>query len=453
LAERLSDGVLNPNIYNDLTDYIWLLDKIERRAQNAGKKPGDPDYSDWYRDPDYVLRLQDVPTENRAEDLTDWLITYQSEDGFEHALKRWKETAKVHWLVAALAKTRPEHPSAEGLVHDANQLKQTSPAFYTAMYHAIRISLHSGNRLQAEKLTNRVFEAGFESVPVATKNSFYAQRMESATGLSEFLKYAKRMPTSYLWSDDFNEMGTEMNENAGLKTWKDKPMFDEDAVEILNTSVPLNVWVNAANNSEVPGRLRDFIASAGWMRAFFLKDASAEAQFSRLMNRYSQDYSQLMRGYYNARSDRERESAALLAIGRYAVLEPSIASKWGRKTSDPKTIDSNRGNWWCLSPDPKGESERPAFLSAVDHAKGKAEYKSLRSLGEGSSAFASRAVDFAKRNPKNQMTPEILHLAVRATRFGCRDSRTGALSKEAFDLLHRRYKNSAWAKRTRFWYS
>jgi hypothetical protein len=171
------------------------------------------------------------------------------------------------------------------------------------------------------------------------------------------------------------------------------------------------------------------------------------------MSQYSKDYSPLMQSYYRARSGRDRESAALIAIGRYAVLEPLVAARWGRKTSNPKTIDSNRGNWWCLSQGPVKDTERPAFLSLTDYTKGKAEYAALRALGEGSTAFAARALDFAKRNPGNRRTPEILHLAVRATRYGCRDDRTGSLSKEAFDLLHRRYKHSTWTKRTPYWYS
>jgi len=48
--------------------------------------------------------------------------------------------------------------------------------------------------------------------------------------------------------------------------------------------------------------------------------------------------------------------------------------------------------------------------------------------------------------------PEALYLAVRSTRYGCTDKETGRLSKTAFELLHSRYPDSEWAKKTKFWF-
>ena len=48
--------------------------------------------------------------------------------------------------------------------------------------------------------------------------------------------------------------------------------------------------------------------------------------------------------------------------------------------------------------------------------------------------------------------PESLHLAVRATRYGCSDAETGKFSKQAFDLLHQRYAKTPWAQETPYWY-
>jgi hypothetical protein len=48
--------------------------------------------------------------------------------------------------------------------------------------------------------------------------------------------------------------------------------------------------------------------------------------------------------------------------------------------------------------------------------------------------------------------PQALHLAVRATRYGCMNAQSGAASKQAFDLLHRKYPKTEWARKTKFWY-
>jgi hypothetical protein len=59
---------------------------------------------------------------------------------------------------------------------------------------------------------------------------------------------------------------------------------------------------------------------------------------------------------------------------------------------------------------------------------------------------------WAQRTSDDPRVPEALHLAVRATRFGCTDADTGTFSKAAFDLLHQRYPKSSWAQKTKYWY-
>jgi hypothetical protein len=45
-----------------------------------------------------------------------------------------------------------------------------------------------------------------------------------------------------------------------------------------------------------------------------------------------------------------------------------------------------------------------------------------------------------------------LALAVKSTRFGCADQKTGTLSKAAFDLLHSLYPKSSWTDKTKYWF-
>jgi hypothetical protein len=77
----------------------------------------------------------------------------------------------------------------------------------------------------------------------------------------------------------------------------------------------------------------------------------------------------------------------------------------------------------------------------------------LNSLGNSATVLARRAVEFATQNPNHPQVPEILHFAVRSTRYGCTDDATGKYSKQAFDILHKRYPKSAWTKETPYWFS
>ena len=64
--------------------------------------------------------------------------------------------------------------------------------------------------------------------------------------------------------------------------------------------------------------------------------------------------------------------------------------------------------------------------------------------------LASQTVEWVRNNPNDPRAPEALHLAVHAVRYGCGAAK-GA-SKAAFQLLHEKYPESGWAKKTKYWY-
>jgi hypothetical protein len=66
--------------------------------------------------------------------------------------------------------------------------------------------------------------------------------------------------------------------------------------------------------------------------------------------------------------------------------------------------------------------------------------------------LGQQTIAFARAHPQDPRVPEALALVVRATRFGCNDPGTGEFSKSAFDLLHGRYPNTEWAKKTPYWF-
>ena len=137
------------------------------------------------------------------------------------------------------------------------------------------------------------------------------------------------------------------------------------------------------------------------------------------------------------------------------------------RTSPLSEIDSYRDNWWCVEPpasrsgvtsEGEGEAESkpkpvvpPQFLKPSQSLAAK-QYATLQALGPAPNYFCRIAVEWAEKNPADRRAPEALHLAVKATRYGCTDKETGRWSKAAFDLLHQRYPNSAWAKETKYWF-
>jgi len=93
----------------------------------------------------------------------------------------------------------------------------------------------------------------------------------------------------------------------------------------------------------------------------------------------------------------------------------------------------------------------PDFLDQAQQKIAAEEWQQLSNLGAAPSYLSRHVLDWAQKHPDDPRVPEALHLAVRSTRYGCVDAAT-SYSKQAFQLLHRRYPDSSWAKKTPYWY-
>lgn len=473
LADTLTNEKSNPNIKNDLIDYIWLLDKIESSAQEKGEeidraeaeKQGKADNFE------YNLKIRDIPANQRQKDLTDWLFTYQAADGFAHAYDQWKATGKAEWLTISLIKADKNSPQVTELLAAGDKIARNSAAYADVRYQQIRLLLENDKRAEAKQKLDEVFANNLKEFPISTQNKFLAQRMAVAANLDEFLKYAQRHPTLFVWSDDGNEAGDPLGKNSdkNLLDWKNRTMFDEDSVAFFNEKMPLSVLREAAFSPQLPDYLKKFLVVATWTRAVILGNQTVEREFMPLMSRYAPDYNDYFSKYAAAVTPANREAAALITILRYPVIEPYVPVGFGRETSDPTAIDSNRGNWWCAEDQNKPHGEYaetvhydhydfeypkvyPNFLTSAQTAEATREHQQILDAGNSATFLTRRAVDFAGRNPNNLQTPELLHLAVRSTRYGCTDAATTDLSKQAFDILHRRFPRSAWTQKTPYWF-
>jgi hypothetical protein len=463
LSSTLSSGTPNPNLYNDLTDLVWLTDHIAARAEERGSKldaeaaeKAGQEY--WY---DYDLKLRDIPAAERTDDLTDWLFTYQAVDGFDHAFERWKESGKIHWFVAAISKA--DASRAEQLLAEAARVPRASAAFHTIRFHEARLLIGLGRRTDAKARLDEILGSGFERLPRSSQNRFLEQRTALAADLGEFLKFAQRQAAIFDWDENGREEGADLTNESVLAAWKDRPMFDDDAVAFLNEKVPLSTLRKAALNPKLPPHLRKMLLSAAWVRAYALGDRAVLREMAPLLAKAAPDLARYVGKYASARPA-DQEAAALLAILRYPVLQPYVAPGFGRETSETTSIDSIRGNWWCVERQQSGKvtaynrydfeypEAYPAFLTANERSQAEAEQRVLAEFGDSASGLTRRAVEFATRTPGHPLVPEILHFAVRSTRYGCTDDDTGKLSKEAFDILHKRFPRSTWTKQTPYWF-
>jgi hypothetical protein len=448
LAKILSTKTPNPNLKQDLWDYTVLLDGFLETDEGESKP---------------------AATIPKGEDLTDWIATFEgtSKEARDHALARWQATRSMPWLIAALTFVDGKQPQAGELLAEALKVKNTSPAFPAARFHAIRLLLESGKDTEARTLLDQTLKTERTRFDESALNLLLSQRMLLANNLSEFLADAARVPAALSWNDDGREIPADDSETSDeTKAKKGKPFFDLDAAHALNQQLPLSVLKDAVKSNVLPAGPRLDLIQATWLRAALLGDTQTADEIAPLLAQLVPQTADLLTGYQLSAQPDEKKFAAIYAWLKTPGLEPVVDAGLGRETPLPEQ-DQLRDNWWCSAPFVPGTAEEnreviqftatttgapPRFLSPQEVAAGAKEWRSLSALGAAPNYIAKEVVQWANSHPNDQRVPEALHLAVKTTRYGCGDADTGKWSKTAFDLLHHKYPNNPWTKKTPYWF-
>ena len=449
LAELLARKDRIENLKQDLWDYTFLLDQF----LGDSEKPV-------------------APKSILTDDLSDWIITFQtnSPEALAHAVSKWQETHATRWLISALSKINVTHPQVPDLLADANKIGSDSPAYPTAIFHILRLALEAGRTADARDLLDRVLTVNKSVFNASARNQLLNIRMALALNLNEFLTYSQRLPAGFSWNDDGREIPTDLkDEEESNKSLQGQVLFDSDAAQILNQALPLSVLKQAAVSKALPAHLRRDLVQATWLRSVLLNDYQTAQELVPSLKALVPDASTLLDEFLKSQSDNKRFSALYLWL-KFPGFEPVVDTGVGRRTPLGEQ-DIYRDNWWCgaaLSPDavstPGNEKEKsapllsldpkqfPTFESQAERSAAAREHAALLAIGAAPNYLCRGAIAWGTKNPDDPRVPEALHLAIKATRYGCTDKETGRWSKAAFDLLHKRYADSVWAKRTPYWF-
>jgi TolA-binding protein len=341
------------------------------------------------------------------DDLTDWILSFQAYG--RGAVEQWRARHTLPWLIAALQAAHPGDSTAPELLAAAREVKPDSPGFVTVGYHMVRLLPPNDARAKAGEML-----AG--KLPLSARNQFRARRLELARSFEEFLEFAPRRPVA---ESTFAVAPVEAT----------RDFLDQDSTLVLNRDIPLALLKQASTSALLPDSARERLKDVAWVRTLLLSDSPAFAEVFALLN----------------------------APG----MRPYVDSGYGRNTGEVAKIDPYHDNWWCSSsainlPNNSVLLEAPPtgapFLSAADRDQAAAEWKKLLSVATAPDWLGAQTLAFAQAHPQDPRVPEALYLAVRATRYGCTGKATGDFSHRAFDLLHRRYPNTEWAKKTPYWF-
>jgi len=432
------------------TDPERLMDEL---AAALAEPLGDQITARWE---EYDRLLDRGYGERSTADLTQWLVAFRGGAvRLDETLEIWREKRTLPWLVAALDHVPPGHASAAELIEAAQALSRESPGYVMATYHRLRLQL-AASRLDSvrEELDDLLYGDPL-GMPATARNQFLKMRLPLARNLREFLKAAPRQAADVEFAQA-----------------DDSPLLDFDALNILNYRLPLQLWIDALKSESLAPSIADELALAAWVRATLLEEQALEqAARAAVRERWPQLAPEL--DAYAAAPDAEaRRFAFAYTLLRFPGLRPYLISMV-RRAEPIGELESFRDNWWCgatvhgrgVAPatmaarpyedpvDRPPDAEYPGFLSETEEATARAEQARLDQIQTAPSYLAGAARDWAAAHPSDPRSPEALHLAVaRASRYGCKDAATSNHSRQAFQLLHRRYPRSEWTAKTPYWY-
>ena len=376
---------------------------------------------------EYTLLFDREDVEKGKDDLTQWIETIQSGG---NAIDKWRATKKPHWLVAALA-SASEKDAAE-LLEASGKIGADSAAYPMIAHHRARLLLASNKTDEARAELDRVLE---QKLPESSRNLLLEQRRSVARSLADFIRDSQATPVGYD-ADQTEEKFT-------------YPLLPEDAAKLLSEATPLDLLADAAMTKDLAKEIRNPILIAAWTRAILLDREDVAKRLAPSVIAIAPDVEKHYDAWLKAGAEQRRFAAADLVVHNGGLL-PVIYAYGGRLATDTdlESVNHGGGNWWCFYGAEPLKSV-PPFLAGTNIAN---ERLALMELGSGPTFLLQAFLDLADAAPKDPRVPEGLSLAVKGTRWACGDAETDKLAERAFNLLHKRYASTTWAKETPYWY-
>ena len=426
-----------------------------------------------------------IPDFLRSEDLSDWILTLQSEDStaYRHALSQWRKTSSPAWLITALVKAEKSSPSLAKLMQAAERVTRDDPAFPSVAYHLIRLKIAMGQTDEARKRLDEIISWQAGVLPVSAQNQFLEQRMTLAKDLNEFLKSARRKPAVFYdygmygklsdllkidrnWDREYSEQTEEEYErereerNKALMPWEDRFGFDDPTREVFDWHFPAQLLAEAARNPNVPDYLQRSLVLAVWTRAVLLNNDEMALRIAPEVVKVQPEMAPVFESYLKARTAKKRRNTALYVLLKFPTLSPFVKGGLPKFETSESIEYYFHDSWWCKPSQTDYTDEgteipksvpKPNFLTDTELESARREFAALVGIGDAKSYLGKRAIEWAKTSPNDPRIPEALYIAAQANRsykYGCnsweQDENT---REEAETLLRERYPESPWTAR------
>ncbi len=427
-----------------------------------------PEYDDYqmlslrgnYRkSPEYLRIRQRIEEARRnvarSEGKKDWIWCFRSDDylDYEHAMAQWNEFTKSQaWFLCVIAKAQASDPRMIQILEHARSIPPSSPSYPMVQYHRIRLLQELGRIDEARSASNAVLKVLGTSLPNASTNYFLVQRANLSNSLMELLTYGQLLPVGY----DYPESKPRSSDVVQYRFL----MFE---LAEINDHVPLQLLTDAVDQGLFEKNLSAEVALAAWVKAVLLKQDFISVRLARKLQSLIPELSEEFRSYITASDTQARRFQGMYMMMKNPGMTPYIPTGYGRSEGVGELSDY-RDNWWgryYISREDEHRSlgellvvRHPAeFLSEDQRWEAEKEWNLLGECQQSFSIFTSEAVKWAKVHPNDSRSPEVLYLAIRASRYSAAVTSDSSNAKPAFILLHKKYPGSSWAKKAPYWFN
>ncbi|WP_332853533.1 hypothetical protein [Duganella sp. S19_KUP01_CR8] len=401
----------------------------------------------------------------------DWMQTvqqcqeYQAKPGCAveraHAVELWNRYAKEGnkaqarvWLLAAVLLSEKMTPELEKA---ALQAPASTPEYLTMRYALTR---HYRLSKQADKARS-IADGVLTGPALATNNStsvrnqFLQERFAVASSPADAANYLLRASSRDL-DPDTGEL-SKASEEAGANSTAARVDIAADGIRWLNSGLSTADLSALAANPKLPKALRVQIAVSTWMRADLLGQDEAALSAALQIEQNAPALTAVMQKYRKLAGTPEHHSWMLVNALKYGLSPMYSYSSADIATRAP---DETLADMWCKVPAKAGESygenteaeHSPPMPELGNAAARDQELTQLSRLKTATGYFGDFVMQRATAVPNDPELPWLLYVTVQSTRGGCLDADSKTLSKSAFTLLHKRYKNNEWARKTPYFY-
>ena len=440
----------------------------------------------------------------------DWAQTLRTtrEPGLAHARERWAATHDPAWLIAALTLVSRGDGDVASLIAASRALPSSSAGYLTAAYHRLRLTLIEADPKASRTEIDAILARS--DLSVSGRNLFTALRMQVAETPDRFAVLALR---KRLCAEDaegcvrglYNEEMEPRDVYDGEGEKGDVGLGDDARLAI--DRMALGLRADLAANPQIPPRLQLDIALTTWTRAVLLQNDPVIDAMSRQLKsqlpQLSADWARVIATPHGP-AKRFAEEFILAKL-------PGASTDLITYTRPVGEVVNFQGEWpdWLIlapgKPDPtslapspltyypdaysRGPGDGPPPTEAqvwaasdticyglcgqggfplrypdFEHAQAAAAMAQRGyfvgrrhryddspppAMPPGSVSVWEEVLAYVDAHPADPNAAEALHWLIHVGHYGNSHDHSG---KRAFILLHKRYPNSEWAKKNKFYY-